>query len=87
MLVYLSAAKKKSLKNKNLEDIELQQADIVIGTHALFESNVVFKNLGLVIIDEQHRFGVVQRAKTAKQREHTGCNCDDCHTQFQELYR
>lgn len=59
----LLGGQKKSVKAKNLEDIEMQEADIVIGTHALFESNVVFKNLGLVIIDEQHRFGVIQRAK------------------------
>lgn len=37
--------------------------DILIGTHALIEDNVVFKNLGLAIIDEQHKFGVLQRAK------------------------
>lgn len=37
--------------------------NIIIGTHALIESNVVFLNLGLVIVDEQHRFGVAQRAK------------------------
>lgn len=37
--------------------------NILIGTHALIEENVVFRNLGLVIIDEQHRFGVAQRAK------------------------
>lgn len=36
---------------------------IIVGTHALFEDNVVFRNLGLAIIDEQHRFGVEQRAK------------------------
>ncbi|MBR3977119.1 MAG: ATP-dependent DNA helicase RecG [Bacteroidaceae bacterium] len=37
--------------------------DILVGTHAILEDNVVFYNLGLVVIDEQHRFGVVQRAK------------------------
>ncbi len=39
------------------------QLDILIGTHALLEDTVVFKNLGLAVIDEQHRFGVAQRAK------------------------
>lgn len=37
--------------------------DILVGTHAVLEDNVLFYNLGLVVIDEQHRFGVVQRAK------------------------
>lgn len=49
-------------KKKNiLENIENGTIDIVIGTHALIEENVVFKNLGMIIIDEQHRFGVNQR--------------------------
>lgn len=39
------------------------EVDILVGTHAVLEDNVIFYNLGLVVIDEQHRFGVVQRAK------------------------
>ena len=52
-----SGKKKKSI----LENIENGTIDIIIGTHALIEENVVFKNLGMIIIDEQHRFGVNQR--------------------------
>ncbi len=54
---------KKSKKDSALENIKNSEADIVIGTHALFEGMVEFKKLGLVIIDEQHRFGVAQRAR------------------------
>jgi ATP-dependent DNA helicase RecG len=56
-----------STKKENREEIHTQllsgELNILIGTHALIEDSVVFKNLGLVIIDEQHRFGVAQRAK------------------------
>lgn len=48
------------------EDLESGKLHIIIGTHALIEDKVVFKNLGLVVIDEQHRFGVAQRARMWK---------------------
>ena len=49
-------------KKSALERIEKGEVDIVIGTHALLEENVVFNKLGLVVTDEQHRFGVKQRS-------------------------
>ena len=45
------------------EALAAGEIDILVGTHAVLEDNVLFRNLGLVVIDEQHRFGVVQRAK------------------------
>ena len=54
-----SIAKKK--KEEILERLRNGEIDILIGTHALLEENVVFKNLGFVVTDEQHRFGVKQR--------------------------
>ena len=57
----VSSVTKKN-KEKILERLQNGEIDILIGTHALLEDNVVFKNLGLVVTDEQHRFGVKQRA-------------------------
>ena len=51
------------------EKLENGEINILIGTHALLEDKVKFKNLGLVIIDEQHRFGVAQRSKLWKKNE------------------
>ncbi len=51
-----------SRKNRPLEDIASGRVPIVVGTHALIQEGVEFQKLGLVVIDEQHRFGVMQRA-------------------------
>ena len=58
----LTGSRKGELRRKALAEIASGQAAIVLGTHALFQDAVDFANLGLVIIDEQHRFGVNQRA-------------------------
>ena len=61
-----------STKNKKdvLNEISLGNADIIIGTHALLEEKVTYRNLGLCITDEQHRFGVKQRAALSKGNNH-----------------
>ena len=58
----LSGSMKKKEKEEVVEKLKEGKIDFIIGTHALLSENVVFKNLGLVITDEQHRFGVNQRA-------------------------
>ena len=63
LLVSGITKKKKEELLKRLADGNI---DILIGTHAILEENVVFKNLGLVVTDEQHRFGVRQRATIAE---------------------
>ncbi len=62
----LTGSLKESDKNKLLQEIKSGEIDLVIGTHALLEGNVEFKNLGLAVIDEQHRFGVSQRAELSR---------------------
>ena len=59
----------KKKKTEILEKLESGKIDILIGTHAILEENVVFKNLGLVITDEQHRFGVKQRSIIASKSQ------------------
>ena len=56
-------------KRHLLQALEAGEIDILLGTHALFQDPVLFKKLGLVIIDEQHRFGVKQRAALAAKGE------------------
>tara|TARA_B100000902_G_scaffold33906_1_gene40711 strand:+ start:604 stop:2664 length:2061 start_codon:yes stop_codon:yes gene_type:complete len=59
----LTGKTKVSAKKKIISDLINNQVDLLIGTHALIEDNIVFHELGLAIIDEQHKFGVSQRAK------------------------
>ena len=59
----LTGSSKKSSRKLIAESLLDKSLNILIGTHALLEENVQFSNLGLVIIDEQHRFGVAQRAR------------------------
>ncbi len=64
MRVSLLIGSNKSKRKKELiESIKNNEVDLVIGTHALIQDNIEFNKLGLVVIDEQHRFGVSQRLK------------------------
>ena len=60
-------------KKNLLKDLFSNKIDIIFGTHAVFQKKVNFKNLGLIIIDEQHKFGVNQRKKLS---DKGGSNCD-----------
>ncbi len=62
-VAFLSGSVRTKARRELHAALEAGEIDILIGTHALIEPPVVFKNLGLAIIDEQHRFGVKQRAK------------------------
>lgn len=59
----LTGSTKQKERQQIFEGLENGDVDILVGTHAVLEDNVQFRNLGIVVIDEQHRFGVVQRAK------------------------
>tara|TARA_Y100000816_G_scaffold48751_1_gene30862 strand:- start:1161 stop:2543 length:1383 start_codon:yes stop_codon:yes gene_type:complete len=60
-------------RKKIIYDLSNNKIDLLIGTHSLFQEKIIFKNLGLVIIDEQHKFGVKQRKKLS---DKGGKNCD-----------
>ena len=68
----LVGSMKKSEKNKVCKQLENGEIDFLVGTHALISDNVTFNNLGLVITDEQHRFGVNQRSNL----QNKGMLCD-----------
>ena len=61
------------LKKEIHQKLSVHKIDIIFGTHAIFQKNVIFKKLGLIIIDEQHKFGVNQRKKLS---DKGGDNCD-----------
>ncbi|MGO3238451.1 MAG: ATP-dependent DNA helicase RecG [Psychroflexus halocasei] len=65
----LTGSSKTKERRKIHEDLMSGELHLLIGTHALIEDKVQFKNLGLAIIDEQHRFGVKQRAKLWKKND------------------
>ncbi len=69
-VVLLTGSMKAKEKRAALEDIASGKADVVIGTHALIQDNVEFSDLGFVVADEQHRFGVEQRAKLLAKGEY-----------------
>ena len=62
----LVGAQRTRLRRDILEDVQRGSAQIIVGTHALFEKGVEFAKLGLIVIDELHRFGVMQRASLRK---------------------
>ncbi|NGX84280.1 ATP-dependent DNA helicase RecG [Aequorivita sp. KMM 9714] len=66
----LTGSTKTSKRREIHEKLENGEIDILIGTHALLEDKVKFKNLGLAIVDEQHRFGVEQRSKLWHKNEY-----------------
>lgn len=66
----LTGSTKTSKRREIHEKLENGKIDILIGTHALLEDKVKFKNLGLAIVDEQHRFGVEQRSKLWHKNEY-----------------
>lgn len=69
---WLSGKTKVAARRKQLEEVESGVTQLLVGTHALFQEGVVYSQLGLIVIDEQHRFGVHQRLalreKAAKDR-------------------
>ena len=70
---FLSGKTEPKKRKKILFSLEKGKIDLLIGTHALFQKKIVFKKLGYIVIDEQHKFGVKQRSDLAIKG---GKNCD-----------
>ncbi len=69
-IAFLSGNLKAAGRGKLLEELAAGRLDLVVGTHALFSDDVTFKKLRYAVIDEQHRFGVVQRQAMARKGDH-----------------
>ncbi len=59
----LLGGQKARARREVIEEIETGRANVIVGTHAMFKSDVPYRNLGMIVIDEQHRFGVGQRSE------------------------
>ena len=70
---FLTGKSESKNRKEILMNLENGKTNLLIGTHALFQKKIIFKKLGLAIIDEQHKFGVKQRSELAKKG---GDNCD-----------
>lgn len=68
-IAFLSGSVKGKKRAAILQDLKEGKVNIIIGTHALIEEHVVFKHLGFAVVDEQHRFGVAQRASLWKKND------------------
>ena len=75
-IVQLVGGQKKKQREAILDDIKTGKANVIVGTHALIQDKVEFKKLGFIVIDEQHKFGVMQRAKLHEKSTSMGFNPD-----------
>ena len=80
-VVLLTGSREDIRKRETRRHIAQGNAQLVIGTHALIEQTVEFAKLGMVIVDEQHRFGVLQRFKLMKKSSETGVGADRVGTE------
>ncbi len=72
-LELISGKSEYKIKKEILKNLEINKIDIIFGTHAIFQKKVIFRKLGLIIIDEQHKFGVNQRKRLS---DKGGLDCD-----------